>query len=173
MTIPHTGNRIIGSVRAENGKAVIRMEEVYDTTMADLWSALTEPDRLSRWLAEVSGDLRLGGDFQARFTSGWEGPGRVAGCEPHSHLLAIMNPGHEDETQIEATLTADGDRTRLLIEERGLPLDAMAAHGAGWQAHVEDLSSYLAGRSTSSWVERWTELIPTYRELAADVAQRN
>ncbi|MDQ2836550.1 MAG: SRPBCC family protein [Actinomycetota bacterium] len=173
MTIPHTGSQLIGSLRAENGKGVVRMEEVYDTSMPDLWSALTQPDRLSRWLAEVSGDLRLGGRFQARFTSGWDGPGRVAGCEPHSHLLAIMNPGLEDETQIEATLTAEGDRTRLVIEERGLPLDAVAAHGAGWQAHVEDLSSHLAGRDAADWVERWTELIPKYRELAAEVAQRD
>ena len=35
--------------------------DVYDTDLADLWSAITEPDRLARWVATVEGDLRLGG----------------------------------------------------------------------------------------------------------------
>lgn len=43
------------------------------------------PERLARWIGEVEGDLRLGGDFCARFfTSGWEGAGRVETCEPPS-----------------------------------------------------------------------------------------
>lgn len=35
---------------------------------------------------------------------------------------------------------AYGDQTRLVLEERGLPLEVLAGHGAGWQAHVEDLA---------------------------------
>ena len=37
------------------------MEDRYDTDIDDLWSALTDPRRLARWVAEVDGDLRLGG----------------------------------------------------------------------------------------------------------------
>ena len=43
------------------------------------------------------------------------------------------------------TLTADGDQTVLVIEDRGLPLDHIAAYGAGDQMHVEDLVAYFAG----------------------------
>ena len=33
-----------------------------------------DPLRLARWLGEVEGDLRLGGEYRARFfASGWEG----------------------------------------------------------------------------------------------------
>ena len=93
----------------------------------------------------MEGDLRLGGEFRASFTSGWEGPGRVDVCEPPQRLLVTMEPGQEDETVIEALLVADGDQTRLVVEERGLPLDELAAHGAGWQVHVEDLAAHLVG----------------------------
>ncbi|WP_344151009.1 SRPBCC domain-containing protein [Nocardioides koreensis] len=33
--------------------------------MDDLWSALTDPSRLARWLGEVEGDLRPGGELRA------------------------------------------------------------------------------------------------------------
>jgi len=75
-----------------------------------------------------------------------------------------MTPDREDETVIEAELVADDDQTRLVIEERGLPLAELAAHGAGWQAHVEDLADHLAGRERTDWRTRWTELTPSYRE---------
>ena len=169
MTTPHTGNRIIGTMRAQNGKGTVRMEDVFDTSAADLWSALVDPDRLSRWLAEVTGDLRLGGQIHARFTSSWDGPGRVDVCEPPRRLLATMQPGTDEETVMEATLFEEMGRTRLVIEERGLPLAEVADHGAGWQAHVEDLATYLAGRTPASWSDRWSELAPHYRTLAQDL----
>jgi Activator of Hsp90 ATPase homolog 1-like protein len=63
------------------------MEDRFDTEIDDLWSALTDPSRLARWLGEVEGDLRLGGEFRARFfASGWEGKGRVEACEPPERL---------------------------------------------------------------------------------------
>ena len=154
----------MGSLRTADGKAVVRMEDRYRTDVDDLWSALTDPERLARWVARVDGDLRVGGAFHASFTSGWEGPGRVDACEPPRRLLVTLSPGEDDQTEIEVELAPDGDLTRLVIEERGLPLDEGADHGAGWQAHVEDLAAYLAGRPTAEWHTRWTELIPAYRE---------
>jgi uncharacterized protein YndB with AHSA1/START domain len=133
----------------------------------DLWSALTDPHRLARWIAQVEGDLRLGGEFRARFTSGWEGTGRVQACEPPRRLRVLTRDADEpDEQVLEATLTADGDQTILVIEERGLPIEHLAAHGAGWQVHVEDLAAHFVGRERCDIKARWTQLIPAYQALA-------
>ena len=78
----------------------------------------------------------------------------------------ILSPGGEDETVVEAELLGDGDRTRLVVEERGIPT-VLFAHGAGWQAHVEDLAAHVAGREPADWHTRWTELTPSYREQTA------
>jgi hypothetical protein len=64
-------------------------------------------------------------------------------------------------------LTADGDQTVLLIEIKGMPLNMLAAYGAGWQIHAEDLAAYLAGRELSDTEARWHELAPAYQDLAA------
>ena len=155
-------------VRTEGGRGTVRMDDVYDTDAEDLWSALTEATRLARWIAEVEGDPRLGSDFTASFTSGWAGTCRVTVCEPPRRLVVLLAPGTDDETVIEAELVARGDRTQLLMEERGLLFDHLPAHGAGWQAHVEDLAAHLAGTDRADWRTRWTELRPAYEAQAQD-----
>jgi uncharacterized protein YndB with AHSA1/START domain len=155
---------VVGTLRSVDGTGVVRMEDRYHTGIDDLWSALTEPHRLARWIAEVEGDLRVGGEFHANFTSGWEGSGRVEVCEPPRRLRLTMSPGHQDQTVIEAELGAEGDHTSLAVEERGLPLTELPAHGAGWQAHLEDLAAHLAGGERADWRTRWSKLTPAYRE---------
>jgi uncharacterized protein YndB with AHSA1/START domain len=154
-----------GTMRALDEKlGAVRVVDVYDTDIDDLWEACTTPERLARWIAQVSGDLRVGGRVHASFTSTWEGPGQIQVCDRPHHLLLSMEPGTEDETELEAWLTTEGDRTRLVVEERGLPLDKIHFHGAGWQAHLEDLRRSLAGGS-SVWKARWTELTPAYETM--------
>lgn len=165
------GNRILGSLRAVDGTGVTRMEDRFDTDIDDLWSALTDPHRLARWLGEFEGDLRLGGEFRARFfSSGWEGAGRVEACEPPRRLLVVTKGSRSSyELVTEVTLAADGDQTILVFEQRGMPLDALTDYGAGNQVHVEDLAAYLAGRERGDAEARWAELLPAYQTLAANL----
>jgi uncharacterized protein YndB with AHSA1/START domain len=168
---PRTGNRILGSLRSAGGKGVVRMEDRFDTDIDDAWSALTDPRRLARWLGEVEGDLRPGGEYRFRFyASGSEGIGRVEACEPPRRLLLTQGLGEPEEHVIEATLTADGDQTVVVIEESGMPLNLIAAYGAGIQVHVEDLGAHLAGRERCDADARWDELEPVYDDLAADLS---
>ncbi len=171
--------RIIGTMRAlDESRGAVRVEDVYDTDIHDLWEACTTPERLARWIAQVSGELEVGGKVDVVFTSTWTGPGRIDVCDAPRHLLLTMEPGTDEEAEIEAWLTQEGSGTRLVVEERGLPLDELHFHGAGWQAHLDDLGRSLAagasvhpaGWSSSApspdWKAHWDELTPTYRDLA-------
>jgi uncharacterized protein YndB with AHSA1/START domain len=165
---PPAGNRIVGTLRTSDGKGVVRMEDRYDTGIDDLWSALTDPTRLARWIGEFEGDLRLGGEFRARFFDGWEGTGRVEACAPPRHLLVLTRHVRQaDEHAVEATLTADGDQTILVLEQRGMPVNLLAEYGAGIQVHIEDLAAHIAGRERCDVEARWNELQPAYQALAA------
>src|SRR3984885_255477 len=93
------GNRIVGTLRTADGKGVVRMEDRFDTDIDDLWSALTDPGRLARWLGEFEGDLRLGGEFRARFFDGWEGTGRVEACHPRQRRLVAANHHNQPDEQ--------------------------------------------------------------------------
>jgi len=169
-----TGDRILGSLRSADGQGVVRMEDRFDTDIDDLWSALTDPVRLAGWFAELEGDLRPGGEFRAHIFMSGDATGRVDACEPPRRLLLTLRdadpqPGQPAEEAIEVTLAAEGGQTTLVWEERGMPLNLLAAYGAGVQIHVEDLAAYLAGRERCDAEVRWGELLPAYEELAANV----
>ena len=175
------GGRILGSLRSADGKGIVRMEDPYDTDIDDLWSALTDPARLARWIGEVEGDLRLGGEFRTHFfASGAKSTGRVEACEPPRRLLVTTRETDESyrkgqgvppfDQSLEATLTADGDQTILVIEVQGMPLDKIAFYGAGWQIHAENLADHIAGRERGDTEARWDELVPPYQDLAANLS---
>jgi len=175
------GTRILGSLRSADGKGVVRVEDRFDTDIDDLWSALTDPARLARWIAQVEGDLRPGGQFRTYVEADdIESTGRIVACEPPRRLVVTTRETDEswrkgngvppfDET-LEATLTADGDHTILVIEVQGMPLDKIAFYGAGWQIHAENLAAYLGGRERGDTAARWAELVPPYQDLAANIA---
>ncbi|MBO0898700.1 SRPBCC domain-containing protein [Cellulomonas sp. zg-ZUI22] len=171
-----TRTAIMRAIDATTG--AIRVEDVYDTDIDDLWQACTVPERLARWMAQVSGNLQPGGVLRVTFTSSWAGMARVELCDaPHHLLLSTSSPDGGADGRLEAWLTAEGDRTRLVVEERGLPLTNLHAHGAGWQTHLEDLGRALAldasahpegwsaTRPAPRWERRWAELAPTYQAM--------
>ncbi|CAN5503225.1 hypothetical protein BH10ACT10_BH10ACT10_21540 [soil metagenome] len=172
MTTDTPGSvRVLGTLRTADGTGIVRLEDRFPTDVHDLWSALTDPARLARWLGEVEGDLREGGEFRAHyFASGWEGTCRVDACDAPHRLLVRTSSAEEPDGEGEVTLAADGDHTVLVIEDRGLPVDHIAAYGAGNQVHVEDLAAYLAGGDRCDARARWQELEPAYQRLADDVS---
>jgi len=137
-------------------EVLLRLSETAaDTDIDDLWSALTDPDRLACWHGKVEGDLRPGGEFRVE-SADLDATGRIEACEPPWRLRVTTRETDESyrkgdgvppfDEALEATLTADGDQTILVIEVRGMPLDKIAFYGAGWQIYAENLAAYLAGR---------------------------
>ena len=161
---------VLGSLHAVDGEGVVRMEDRLDTGIDDLWGALTEPDRLAVWYGEVEGELSRGGEFRLHITLGGDRTGQVEACEPPHRLLLTMRdpdprPGQPEQTVNEARLSADGARTRLVWEVRGMPVDLLPAYGAGIQIHVEHLADYIGGRELGDVESRWNELFPAYEAL--------
>lgn len=173
-------DRIIGTLGNAGGVGSLRLEDRFATTPEDLWEAITDPGRLARWYGEVSGDLRQGGEFAVHIAAaGLDGTGRVEECTPPHRLrvttretdesaAAGNGPAPFDEV-VEATLTAAGDETLLVIEITGLPLDKIAGYGAGWQMHVESLAAHIDGSDAPDAGSRWEVLMPAYAERAAAV----
>jgi uncharacterized protein YndB with AHSA1/START domain len=172
--------RILGSLRSADGNGVVRIEDHYDTDIDDLWSAITDPGRITRWYGRVEGELRPGGQFRLYVDDAdSDHAGRVEECEPPRRLRVTTRETDESYQRgkgvppydeiLEATLTADGDQTVLVIEVRGMALDAVAYYGAGWQIHAENLAAYLAGRERGNTEARWGELVPPYQDLAASI----
>ena len=54
--------------------------------------------------------------------------------------------------------------TRLVVEERGIPLAQARSYGAGWQVHAEDLAAHVAGGGRDDDPQRWSDAVAAYAE---------
>jgi len=166
----------LGTLHSVEGEGLVRMESRFDTGIEDLWGALTQPDRLAHWYGEVDGELAPGGEVQVQIAFAGERRGRVEACEPPHRLRVTMRdpnpqPGQPAQTVLEAQLTTDGDETVLVWEERGMPVELLAAYGTGIQIHVEHLADYVEGRELRDVGARWGELFPLYEGVGVQAAE--
>lgn len=154
-----------GSLRLADGVGIVRIKAVLGRDIDDVWAALADPRQHAKWLGTFEGELRVSGNFNARFSaSEWEGTGRVEVCEPRKHLLVSLTETETTESHVmEVTLEAEGEQTVLVVEERGIHREQLAAYGAGVQIHVEDLVTYLSGGERCDAQARWKELFPFYQ----------
>lgn len=159
--------RRLGTLRRiDETTGAVRVEDVYHTDIEDLWDACTNPERLARWIATVPGDLQQGKEFDASFTSGFEGRCRIEVCEqPHRLLVTTWDRETGDASTMEARLEGSAGGTRLVIEESGVPVEQLAGYGAGWQVHAEDLAGHVAGEERDEDPARWRDMAAHYRSV--------
>ncbi|HEY3732456.1 MAG TPA: SRPBCC family protein [Streptosporangiaceae bacterium] len=167
---------LIGTLRPDGDRLAIRLERSYKTDAADLWSALTDPARLSRWFARVDGDLRVGGTFCIYFDdedADQRSLGQVQECDPPHRLTVTWYFREEGESVVRAELAERPDGTQLTLEHRRMPRGQAAGYSAGWQTYTEQLAAYLIGDPGRGghWDQRWEQLMPGYRTQLAALGQ--
>lgn len=139
------GREVAGGERDGQPVRRITATRTYPSDIADVWDAITNPERIPRWLLPVSGDLRLGGTYQLEGQAG----GDITACEPPTHL-ALTWCFNGQESWVEAWLEPAGeDATRLRVEHAA-PVDddtwgqfGPGAVGVGWDLMLLGLGMHL------------------------------
>lgn len=151
--------RRVGSRVLEAGEArVVTVSRVFDASIADVWDACTNAERIPRWFLPVSGELRPGGRFQLT----GHASGTIERCDPPKSFASTWEFG-ESVGWIEVRLTSEpGGGTRLDLHHI-MHVDQLwtefgpGAVGVGWEMALPGLAIHLAsGRSvtedeTASW----------------------
>ena len=148
-------HRGVGEATTPGGEAhVVRFERTYDAAVDDVWDAVTNPERITRWFLPISGDLRLGGSYQFEGNAG----GTILACERPNRLQVtwVFGDPTADPSILELRLAAaDGDTTRLELEHTAMvPEEFWTAYGpgavgVGWDGAALGLSLHLQGGSIS------------------------
>jgi predicted dithiol-disulfide oxidoreductase (DUF899 family)/uncharacterized protein YndB with AHSA1/START domain len=128
-----------------------------DASPETVFAFFTEPDKLTRWLAEeVTVEPRPGGINHLTQTGhpGTPGPyymrGEFVEVEPPSRLVftwGFTNPDiHVDPgaSTVEVTLEPKAGGTLLRLVHRGLPPNELAPHEAGWTELLDRLAAVAA-----------------------------
>lgn len=162
-----TGHR---RIPAGEGQTVA-LRRTYDAPIEDVWDAITNPDRITRWFLPVTGDLRLGGTYQLKGNAG----GEILRCEPPQLLKVTWvygdNPTEADVSEVEARLTPVNGRTVLELEHAAVVDPKFWAEfgpgavGVGWDLTLLGLGLHLRDESLDD-PEAWAQS-PAGREFAA------
>ena len=156
---------LLGTLSADGDAVTVTFEQRYDTDGADLWDAVTTPERLARWFAPVTGDLSEGGTFALGFDDGTVPGCRVTRCDaPHGFDWEWPHPVGSSSIHVE--VHEEGDASRLVLVHRRLGAGSAPAYAAGWQAYLLTLGSHLAGDEPGGW---WEEFDPARAAYAAQL----
>lgn len=145
--------RAMGSATLPAGDAyTMELRRRYDAPVDDVWDAITDPERLGRWMKPVTGDLRLGGSFEL---DGGE-HGDILRCEPPRLLRVswLFGPQADEwpgtsEVEVRLSPAPDGGTEFELVHaaavgEPMFPTYGPGAGGVGWDLHLLTLAGFLA-----------------------------
>jgi uncharacterized protein YndB with AHSA1/START domain len=167
-------------------EVVVVLRRSYDAEPADVWAALTDPERLRRWFLPVGGDLRPGGNYQLEGNVG----GEIRRCEPPRSLVVTWGMA---ASVVDVRISADGESGSVLELEHSVPLEIAGSGagalyvGPGWDISVLALGRFLRGEvdeDPTAWegtlegqgfsaraIAAWTEAIgPTAAPEEVDAA---
>jgi uncharacterized protein YndB with AHSA1/START domain len=137
-------SREVTQQQTESGETVaVTLQRRYPADQADVWEAITDPERVRRWFLPITGDLREGGSFQLEGNAN----GDIITCEAPRHLVVTF--GHASSI-VDVVLSSDDDHTLLKlthsvpVELAGTTAGALYV-GPGWDGALLGLALYLTG----------------------------
>ena len=154
--------------RLEDGRQRLEFRRSWPDPIEDVWSALTEPDRLARWIGVYEGERRPGGTGTFVMTHE-EGehtgePATIVECDPPRRLVIEWEQENAENWRIDLDLRAEEGRTHLRFVQV-FPADADVTDFAmGWHWYLDKLDAEVSGRpAPSDWESFWAEVGPGYR----------
>ncbi len=121
----------------------VTLRREYPAEVEDVWEAVTDPQRLARWFAPVSGDLREGGTFAVEGNA----EGEIRECLPPKALTVTWGG---PVSVVSVRLSATGGGTVLELQHTVPAAFAGSGAGAlyvgpGWDVALLGLSLWLRG----------------------------
>jgi uncharacterized protein YndB with AHSA1/START domain len=133
----------------DDGRQRLEFRRSWPDPIEDVWAALTEPDRLARWIGIYEGDRGSGGTGTFTMTQE-EGdhagsPTRIVECDPPRRLVIEWVQEQADNWQVDLDLWAEDGRTVLRFVQffpAGADVVDMAL---GWHWYLDKLSAEIDG----------------------------
>jgi uncharacterized protein YndB with AHSA1/START domain len=137
-------NAVQRDVSRTGETVTVLMRRSYQADPAEVWDALTDPDRMKRWFMPVSGDLQVGGTFQLEGNAG----GEILECEPPKRFKVTFG-GPNSLLELRLLPGADAS-TELELEHSMSEAPAPGGAGAlwvgpGWDGGLLGLGLYVTG----------------------------
>lgn len=155
-----------GTVSWQEDRATVEFERWIDAAIDAVWEAISTADGLGAWLAPAKVDLAPDGEVNLDFGEDGLAGGAIIELIPGQTLEYNWGFPGEPDSILRIELEEHEGGTRLRLNHRLLPSDQAVGYGAGWHAHLDQLSEVVTDREVSDWMARFTELLPHYQGAA-------
>lgn len=146
-----------GSLSSGPGGTAVRHERTVAAPVGRVWDLVTTPDGLARWLGTVvEGELGPGASVvlvQDEVNPEERQRCVVTAWEPQRRLVMTWESTSASPSTLSVELTPDGERTRMVLEERDLPRELADGYLVGWRAHLDVLVAEAEGFGVPSLVQ--------------------
>lgn len=126
------------------GRRAVRFRRRYPVSRAELWSAITDPERTARWAFRTVLEPRSGGALRFDYGEGGSAEGTVLEWREPSVLEYEWDTDGEMPWRVRFELTEDGEGT-LLTFDHLLPDATNPDFAAGWHWHLDRLAVLVGG----------------------------
>jgi uncharacterized protein YndB with AHSA1/START domain len=128
----------------------VRFERTYAAAVDDVWSALTEPERVARWLDPITGERQVGGTVVVHFDDG-DATLEVTECAPPHRLAVRWRHAPDRVSEVTVTVEAAGAGSLLVLDHTLLAASSAPGYAAGWHWHLRALGAVLRGEEREPW----------------------
>jgi uncharacterized protein YndB with AHSA1/START domain len=127
-------------IMLDGARRTIELERDYPTARAEVWDAITDRERLARWLGSVTRD---GDRYVLDMGEGDVATGEITACEPGIRLEVTWSYGTEAPSRLEVVLADDDAGCTLRLTHGRLQAIGAAGYGAGWEDFLGSLARSL------------------------------
>jgi uncharacterized protein YndB with AHSA1/START domain len=149
----------------------VRFTRTFSAPIHDVWAAITESDRLERWVGRWEGDPSSGRVTFFMTAEGDEVEGEevtITECDPPRTYAVDTRVGEQTWHLRIALSTADGVTTLTFAHLLGS--DDLSNVGPGWEYYLDRLAASLSGDELGRI--DWNQYFPAMSEYYAGLAPR-
>jgi uncharacterized protein YndB with AHSA1/START domain len=162
----HTLDEFARSLTGDADGYVMTFRHTYATSVDDLWEAITDHDRVARWLGRLTPLQR--DDHLVLDLKGAEVIIDVRQCDPPHRLVVGWTWLGQPTAGVSASLRPINDaETELILQHDTVAAGFVGGYGGGWECCLLDLGLSLGDRSLDASMisdhepqaqQRWLEL---------------
>jgi uncharacterized protein YndB with AHSA1/START domain len=130
-----------GTIEQRDGEYVLVQTRTFDAPIEDVWAAVTEPERLARWIGTWTGDPTSGNVQFRMLFEGEDHAGEdmeIRVCEPPRRLHLTSRVG-EEVWLLELDLTHADGVTTLTFSQPRITEEQVAGVGPGRDYYLDRL----------------------------------
>ena len=141
----------LGTIEHKDGQHVLVQTRTFTAPIEDVWAAVTEPERLARWIGSWEGDPASGSVQFRMLFEGEEHAGEemaIRECEPPTRLHLTSRVG-DAVWLLELDLTHADGVTTLTFSQPGVTAEQVGSVGPGWDYYLDRLVDVETGADPS------------------------